>query len=84
MKERVTSIQVSENKEVAVEELLAKLAIVTELIRLQSLAEQGAEACNSTAMPLDPLALNAVLGNLHHVSHALKCACYGYDSKMLI
>jgi hypothetical protein len=74
----LTSIEIGKGEEVAIEVLLMKLATVQDLIRLHNMAEDEAEVAYERAEPLDNWTVAAIYKNLFDVSHALKCACWGY------
>lgn len=76
---RVTSIEIGKGREVMIEDLLMKLATVQDLLRLQAVAEEEAAARDERAEPLDEWTGAAIYQNLSNVSHALKCACWGYE-----
>lgn len=73
--QRVTSIQIGAGQEVMIEDLLMKLAMVQDIIRLQGMSEEDE--------PLSEWTGAAILQNLGDVSHALKCACWGYQASIL-
>jgi hypothetical protein len=80
---QVVSIEIGEGKEVMIEDLLMKLAMVQDLIRLQTGAEEDAAARDERAEPLDEWTGAAIHKNLFDVSHALKCACWGHEAAHL-
>lgn len=81
--QKVTAIQIGKNREVAIEDLLMKLATVQDILRLKNLQEEQAALGDDSVEPLDPWTESAIYQNLAEVSHALKCACFGHEAAYL-
>jgi hypothetical protein len=80
---KVSSIQIGESQEIMIEELLMKLSMVQDILRLYGMAEDDAATRDERAEPLDDWTWGAIHKNIADVSHALKCACWGHEGAYL-
>lgn len=80
--ERVTAIRTGEGLEVNIETLLMKLAMAESVVGdmgryIDASVENGGTIPDGIMAP-DDWAVSGVWQNMQEVSHALKCACFGY------
>jgi hypothetical protein len=77
------AIQTGKETTVDVEHLIMKIAMVEQIILLQSRIGYIYENEDELIQPLDEWAVSGMIESLSEVSHALECGLYGYDKKRI-